>query len=92
MANLPEDKLSKIVDCLEVVSYSVKLSVFLPEDQLDFYTGLPQRCSTLWQLMGGPALQIAAVKTPVPFGGIPLPHVSIFAVAAVGESFTKLPR
>lgn len=29
LANLPEDKLSKIVDCLEVVSYSVKLSIFL---------------------------------------------------------------
>lgn len=29
LANLPEDKLSKIVDCLEVVSYSVKLPIFL---------------------------------------------------------------
>ena len=29
LANLPEDKLSKIVDCLEVVSYSVKLSLSL---------------------------------------------------------------
>lgn len=36
LANLPEDKLSKIVDCLEVVSYSVKLSIFLLERQSHF--------------------------------------------------------
>lgn len=29
LANLPEDKLSKIVDCLEVVSYPVKLFLLL---------------------------------------------------------------
>lgn len=36
LANLPEDKLSKIVDCLEVVSYSVKLSIFLLDGQFVF--------------------------------------------------------
>lgn len=32
LANLPEDKLSKIVDCLEVVSYSVKYLYFYWRD------------------------------------------------------------
>lgn len=36
LANLPEDKLSKIVDCLEVVSYSARLSPFpLGGDKLE---------------------------------------------------------
>lgn len=48
LANLPDDKLSKIVDCLEVVSYSVKLSPFLFEGQFDFY----MTCTSLWQLLG----------------------------------------
>lgn len=48
LANLPEDKLSKIVDCLEVVSYSVKLSIFLLEGQLDFSL----YCLSIAQLSG----------------------------------------
>lgn len=42
LANLPDDKLSKIVDCLEVVSYSVKL--------LQVCVVL-QYCSTLRELL-----------------------------------------
>lgn len=84
LANLPEDKLSKIVDCLEVVSYSVKLSIFLLERQSD--VSLPRCCTTIWQLMGDPVLQIAAVKISLPFGHIPLLCVSIFFLPPVGKT------
>ena len=101
LANLPEDKLSKIVDCLEVVSYSVKLSLSLSlffsffffifsniqEGQFDFslycLSGLR---NPFWKLMGAPALQIAAVKISLPFGHIPLLHVSIFSLPPVGKT------
>lgn len=52
LANLPEDKLSKIVDCLEVVSYSVKLSILLLEGQLDFslyFLSIAQLSGSSWE-------------------------------------------
>lgn len=47
---------------------------------------LPQYCTTHWQLVGAPALQIAAVKISLPFGHIPLLHVSIFFLPPVGKT------
>lgn len=42
-------------------------------------------CTTFWQLLGAGQLQIAAVKISLPFGRLPLPHVSIITAAPVGK-------
>ncbi|XP_065818610.1 cGMP-dependent protein kinase 2 [Labrus bergylta] len=53
LANLPEDKLSKIVDCLEVVSYSVSpsrfdFSLLLPPPPPDVADSCCQNIITIW--------------------------------------------